>query len=104
MYQTLESGRAAELQQPKFPLGRIVATPGALAQLEDAGISPLDLLGRHVVGDWGELPPEDAQSNELALKAEGRLLSSYPISANRKIWIITEWDRSVTTLLRPEDY
>lgn len=89
---------------PKFPLGQIVATPAALALLEEYQVSPLDLLARHVSGDWGELPAEDAALNDMALKLEGRLLSSYPIAANTKIWVITERDRSVTTVLRPEEY
>ncbi len=89
---------------PKFALGQIVATPAALALLEAHHVSPLDLLARHVSGDWGELPAEDAALNDMALKSDGRLLSSYPIAPNTKVWVITEWDRSVTTVLRPEDY
>lgn len=89
---------------PKFPLGQIVATPAALALLEEHQVSPLDLLARHVSGDWGELPAEDAALNNVSLKTDGRLLSSYPIAPNTKVWVITEWDRSVTTVLRPEDY
>ena len=94
-----ESGRI-----PKFSLGQIVATPAALALLEEHHVSPLDLLARHVSGDWGELPSEDAALNDASLKTNGRLLSSYPIAPNTKVWVITEWDRSVTTVLRPEDY
>lgn len=89
---------------PKFSLGQIVATPAALALLEEHHVSPLDLLARHVSGDWGELPAEDAALNNVSLKTDGRLLSSYPIAPNTKVWVITEWDRSVTTVLRPEDY
>ncbi|WP_427773426.1 hypothetical protein [Comamonas thiooxydans] len=104
MYQTI---RAAENQAPqgiKFSPGQIVATPGALAALEEHKVTPLRLLARHLSGDWGDLPPEDAQLNDLALQSEGRLLSSYVIGTDTKIWVITEWDRSVTTLLLPSEY
>jgi hypothetical protein len=87
---------------PKFPLGQIVATPNALSQIPYDEI--LAALSRHVRGDWGELDPEDWNSNERALKGEGRLFSAYLSAQNVKFWIITEWDRSVTTILLPQDY
>lgn len=88
-----------------FPLGQIVATPGALAALEKAGQTPLDFVSRHVRGDWGELDEHDRKENELSLKRGFRLLSSYRISSgDTKVWVITESDRSVTTLLLPEEY
>ena len=88
-----------------FPLGQIVATPGALAALGKAGQTPLDFLSRHVRGDWGELDESDRKENELSLKRGFRLLSSYRTSADdTKIWVITEADRSVTTLLLPDEY
>jgi hypothetical protein len=89
---------------PLFPLGQIVATPNALDVLARHGIQPSELIDRHVCGDWGELPPEDARANDAALKNGERLLSSYPLGRGVKVWIITEWDRSATTLLMPEDY
>lgn len=89
---------------PLFPPGRVVATPGALALLEQVHKSALDLLSRHLSGDWGDLDQEDKTENELSLKYGFRLLSSYQVSDTDKIWIITEADRSVTTLLLPEDY
>jgi len=87
-----------------FPLGRIVATPGALEAMEGAGTSPASLLARHAAGDWGDICPEDRAENELSLREGFRLLSSYTLSTGRRIWIITEADRSCTTCLRPEDY
>jgi hypothetical protein len=87
----------------RFPLGRIVATLGALALLIDAGEGPAELLARHQAGDWGEVPPEDARENELSVERGCRIVSSYPVGAGR-IWIITEADRSVTTILLPEEY
>jgi hypothetical protein len=89
---------------PLFPPGRLVATPGALALLEQINRSPLEFLSRHVRGDWGDLCQEDKTENELSLKYEFRLMSSYPITETEKLWIITEADRSVTTLLLPEEY
>lgn len=90
--------------QPKFPPGRIVATPGTLAAMEAQHCTPLSLLARHLAGDWGAVPVEDARLNDEALESGGRLLSSYAIGPDTRIWIITEWDRSVTTLLLPSEY
>jgi hypothetical protein len=88
-----------------FPLGQIVATPGALAALGKAGQTPLDFLSRHVCGDWGELSEDDRKENQLSLKRGFRLLSSYRTSADdTRVWVITEADRSVTTILLPEEY
>jgi hypothetical protein len=87
---------------PKFSLGQIVATQNALTQIPNDEI--LAALSRHQRGDWGTLDPEDIQSNERALKGEGRLFSAYTSIQNIRFWIITEWDRSVTTILLPQDY
>lgn len=87
-----------------FPLGQVVATPGALEALQDAGQEPAMFLRRHVAGDWGEVPPEDAQENELSVKRGFRILSAYTLNTSVKIWIITEADRSATTLLLPDEY
>jgi hypothetical protein len=87
-----------------FSLGQVVATPGALEALEDAHQDPAAFLGRHVSGDWGEVPPEDAQENELSVKQGFRILSAYTLSTGVKIWIISEADRSATTLLLPDEY
>jgi hypothetical protein len=88
---------------PLFRLGRIVATPGAIEVMERCGVDPTSLLGRHVAGDWGNVPPEDAELNELSVREGSRILSSYG-QDDDCIWIITEADRSATTFLRPDDY
>jgi len=87
-----------------FELGRIVATPGALQALEAAEQQPAEFLDRHVNGDWGDLDDEDKQENEFSVRNGFRILSAYTTSAGDKIWIITEADRSATTLLLPEEY
>jgi hypothetical protein len=88
-----------------FPLGSIVATPGALALLTDAGVNPAELLQRHRRGDWGDVPLEDARENELSVGKGFRILSSYRVgNKGARIWIITEADRSSTCLLLPEEY
>ncbi len=87
-----------------FPLGRIVATRGALRMLGAEGISPERLLHRHSQGDWGELGAEDAQANADALAVRGRLFSAYDIGPSKRIWVITEADRSLTTVLLPDEY
>jgi hypothetical protein len=86
-----------------FPLGLAVATPGALKLLEDTGEDLCLLLACHRSGDWGELDPYDRRENELSLKHGWRLLSSYPVG-DRRVWVITEANRSVTTILLPEEY
>jgi len=90
---------------PKFPLGQTVATPGALAALEEAGESPSFYLSRHQRGDWGLVCDEDKAANEAALNDGSRVLSAYELSTGVKIWILTEASpRSSTTLLLPEEY
>lgn len=86
-----------------FPLGKIVATPGVLKLLDRAAVNAAELIQRHQSGDWGNVPPEDAEENELSVVNGFRILSSYPVGDGR-IWIITEADRSCTTLLLPEEY
>ena len=90
---------------PLFSLGRVVATPGALEVLEETHTDYLTLLFRHVRGDWGEVPTEDARENERSVREGFRVISSYPIGEDgSKIWIITEADRSSTCLLLPSEY
>ena len=86
------------------PLGRVVATPGALRALDEAGVSPASLLTRHVNGDWGELSEHDRKQNEFSLKNGFRILSSYTVGNGERIWIITESDRSSTCILLPSEY
>jgi hypothetical protein len=90
--------------QSRFSLGHIVATPGALRALEEAGERPATFVDRHISGDWGELDDFDRLENEISLAEGNRLLSSYSLSTGAKLWIITEADRSVTTLLLPSEY
>lgn len=96
--------------RPKFPLGRIYATPGALELLERSNQTAHTFLARHVHGDWGLLHPDDAAANERAVSDGTRIVSSYstgaagPSGAAGVIWIITEADRSATTLLLPGEY
>ena len=88
----------------QFPLGRLMATPAALQRLaEQTEHNSQSLLLRHWRGDWGEVCAEDAGLNDQALVDGGRLLSVYHLSSGT-VWIITEADRSCTTLLNPGDY
>ena len=90
---------------PLFPAGQIVATPGALALLEQANKTPLEFVSRHLRGDWGDdLCQDDKTENELSLKHGFRLLSSYRVTETETLWVITEADRSVTTVLLPSEY
>ena len=89
------------IPSPKFPLGDIVITANAASRLDSVAVH--EGLRRHAAGDWGDLCPEDANENELSLKEGFRLLSVYG-TGERRFWIITEADRSVTTVLMPEDY
>ncbi len=90
------------VSKAKFSLGQLVATPNALSKIPNEEI--LQALSRHVRGDWGTLTAEDLQANDDALLHGGRLFSAYETSQSVKFWIITEHDRSVTTVLLPEDY
>lgn len=85
-------------------LGRVVATPGALELLERYGKGPAEYLARHASGDWGDLDAHDRRANGRALRDGTRLFSAYRVSPLNTLWIITEADRSATTLLLPEDY
>ncbi len=93
-----------QIAKPKFPLGKVVATPGALEALKESGQAPFEFLSKHLAGDWGIVDDEDKQANDDALIHGERLLSAYLTDKSVKIWIITEADRSSTCLLLPEEY
>ena len=88
----------------RFPLGRVVATPGALAVLERNQVAPFTFLARHQIGDWGDLDADDRAENEFSLQQGFRLLSAYTLPDGSRIWVITEADRSSTCILLPEEY
>ncbi|WP_394794902.1 type I restriction endonuclease subunit M [Armatimonas sp.] len=104
------------LRPPLFTLGQVVATPGAIEALEEHSggrwqFAALGILKRHVRGDWGDLCQDDHQANEDALAHDTRLLSAYrlpcqdkPEEPGTKLWVITERDRSATTILLPSEY
>ena len=93
----------------KFATGQCYATPGALNEIERAGLSYVDLLARHVRGDWGDLSREDKAANDAAVHDGGRIFSSYRLPRGSKVWLITEavgddGSRAATTLLLPDEY
>lgn len=101
-----ESTNAAcpQAKPPRFELGKVVATPGALRLLEAYSLNPLELLARHAQGEWGDVCPEDAQANDRGLIDGDRLLSAYALPGGERVWVLTECDRSVTTILLPSEY
>ncbi len=88
----------------RFALGQTFITPGAQEALEMAGQTAIQFLRRHLSCDWGELSEDDIRENELSLKEGFRLLSSYRTAKAQQLWIITEADRSATTVLLPSEY
>lgn len=124
---TSDSTPVSNASTARFALGQLYYTPGAQDVLQRYQINPFDLVKRHVAGDWGEMCAEDVETNEEALSSGARLMSSYTLSspsgdnageneldANHqsddktletvKVWLITEADRSVTTILLPDEY
>lgn len=89
---------------PRFPLGRILATPGAIMACAKAGANPMRFLSRHAAADWGDVRAEDRLANDRALEYGARLLSTYSLPTGQRVWIITEADRSTTTILLPVEY
>ena len=87
---------------PLFALGRLMTTPAALDVITQSDI--VRAIGRHAIGEWGDVCPEDKQANDDALKTGGRLFSVYNAVNGTKFWVITEADRSTTTVLLPGDY
>jgi hypothetical protein len=95
--------------RPKFALGQQLATPAALKAVHEAGQSLLQLLARHMAGDWGDLDDEDKRLNDEALKDGSRLLSAYNLRSGVRVWVITEaadddGQRTATTALLPDEY
>lgn len=88
---------------PKFALGQVVMTQG-IAHMGAESEEIQDCLFKHVTGDWGDLSEEDKEMNELGVRDGDRILSAYHLKNNEKIWIITECDRSATTILLPSEY
>jgi hypothetical protein len=93
-----------DVSRPRFPLGRVVATPGALEALEANSTSPSDLLDRHIRADFGDVCEEDRSLNEEPIDDGTRILSIYTLPDQSKVWVITEADRSSTCLLLPSEY
>ena len=87
---------------PRFSMGRLVITQGALLALKREDVQTA--LARHLAGDWGEIDQDDKRENELSLQKGYRLLSAYTSQKGIRFWVITEADRSVTTILLPEEY
>lgn len=92
------------LTESKFHLGEIISTTQLFVYCEKNRFALFSYLARYANGDWGDVCKEDWKSNDEALKNGLRLISEYKLPDGRRIWIITEWDRSATTLLFPEDY
>jgi hypothetical protein len=88
----------------RFALGQTVITPGAEEAVQLAGQTAIEFLRRHMSGDWGELSDDDIKENELSLEQGFRLLSRYETTNGERLWIITEADRSATTILLPIEY
>jgi hypothetical protein len=100
----VQEGIVSSTKGPLFKLGEVVATPGALKAVQDHPRFLTDILERHRTGDWGECNSEDRQTNDDALVHRERLLSVYTAPNGEKVWVITEADRSSTTVLLPDEY
>ncbi|MEJ7929858.1 hypothetical protein WG922_07730 [Ramlibacter sp. AN1015] len=87
-----------------FPLGRLTATANLLRHMEQHGIDPLTYLSRHASGDWGDLGKQDKLANDVALVDGTRILSKYVLPTGEAVYVITEWDRSITTMLFSSEY
>lgn len=88
----------------RFALGQTFITPGAEEALQIAGQTAIEFLRRHMSCDWGELSQDDVSENEFSLSKGFRLLSNYRTGKGQQLWIISEADRSATTILLPSEY
>jgi hypothetical protein len=91
------------MKRALFQLGAVVMMPGARDPMKQLGLDPMHYLSRHVAGDWGDLSEEDRKENDYSVNKRLRILSAYG-TGDSKLWVITEADRSVTTILRPDEY
>ena len=89
---------------PRFALGKVLGTPGVLHKMLESDTDAFGFLERHGRGDWGDMTQEDSDANNVALVEGGRLFSVYEFADGDKLWVITEADRSATTLLLPDEY
>ena len=103
MHAPTAQAQGSRTRSIRLPLGHVVATPGALEVVRDHGLDVVGLLHRHRAGDWGTVSDHDARANDLALQNGTRVLSAYETPGGR-LWIITEADRSATTVLLPSEY
>ena len=94
----------SDLFETKFHSGQVVITPGASKLLAKTGVNPLEFLERHLNCDWGIASKEDWEWNDQAVVNGTKIFSAYTLDDDSKIWIITESDRSVTTILLPDEY
>lgn len=99
----MTTSRFYELK-PRFPLGRLVITPGALEALRTNRQSLTALLVRHASGDWGDVSDDDSKQNILSIPIGLRLISIYRLADNSRLWVITEGNRLLTTFLLPDEY
>ena len=93
-----------ESPKPLFGLGQVVITPGAADFCIQRELNAAEFVTRHVTGDFGDMDPEDLEANRNAVKYGDRVFSSYTMEKGGKLWVITEWDRSATTILLPSEY
>lgn len=87
-----------------FQPGRIVGTPGALEALQRASYPAQRLVWRHITGQWDTLPPEDREANRAAVRLGERVISAFTLATEETVWVITEYDRTITTILLPSEY
>jgi hypothetical protein len=97
------TGEEVNIMKALFQLGAVVMTQGAKRLMEELELDPAHYLARHITGDWGDLSADDKKENDYSVTRSLRILSAYG-TGDSKLWIITEADRSVTTILRPDEY